>query len=629
LPAYYTSFNHHTWIALFINSFIHPYLQHQQLFDRYPILLDNTAELPVLRLGPTEILQLLFYRGFDITLMNLQNITTKGVLVALVSLLLIFPAAAHTYVVSQPSESIVGPPSVFDLRNVDGVNYVTSVRDQSGGTCWTHGVMAAIEGNLLMTNIWAATGMTVEPNLAEYHLDWWNGFNEHNNDDTIPKTGGGLTVHMGGDYRLTAAYLARGEGAVYCPAANDDTELDDNWYEEPPNREDDSYQYYYVPDIEWYVAGTNLERIDDIKNTIMTQGVVGTSLCSSSSFMQNNVHYQPPSSTRDPNHAVAIIGWNDSKETQAPQPGAWLVKNSWSSSWGEDGYFWISYYDKHCGQHPEMGIISFQDVQPLPYANFYYHDYHGWRDTLAGVQEALNAFTATEDELMTAVSFFTASDNTNYHAIIYDNFENGELEGELAESHGVINHTGLHTIPFESPVRLRGEDDFYIYLQLLGGGHPYDRTSEVPVLLGYQSPSVLVGSAAQPGESYYRENGQWLDLYNYAEIPYPGTANFCMKALTVPQEMQIDVTGGFGISVEIQNNGESDLTNVAWSIELEGLVLFQQNHGGTITLLPAGGTIHVDTGLLFGFGSADVRVQVDSTEKEYQMLLLGPIAIKQ
>lgn len=412
-------------------------------------------------------------------------------------------------------------PSTFDLRNADGKNYVSTVKNQSGGTCWTHGTMAAIESNLMITGMWDSQGESGEANLAEYHLDWWNGFNQHFNRDISPKTGG-LTVHQGGDYKVAAAYLARGAGVV--------REIDGQSYQTPPKENTAAYRFYYVRDIEWLDAGDQLETIASIKQTLKENGVIGTALTWDSKYYANGTFYQPNSSHEKPNHAVSIIGWDDKKITQAAKPGAWLAKNSWGSGWGSKGYFWISYYDKVTGHHPEMGAVAFKNTERLSYSNIYSHDYHGWRDTKP-VSEAFNAFTAKGNpqgrEKLKSVSFYTTEDETEFSVKVYRSFIDGELRDLVSVRDGVMPHRGFHTTDLAWPVYLTTGETFYVAVSLMRGGHAFDKTSNVPLLLG-GGGRPIVESRAKPGESFYRAASGWIDLTK--DDP---SANFCIKALTI------------------------------------------------------------------------------------------------
>jgi C1A family cysteine protease len=425
---------------------------------------------------------------------------------------LIFSAFISTFVFALPSQ--------FDLRDWDGKSLVSKVKSQKGGTCWTHSTMAALESNLMLTGEWAENEGATETDLAEYHLDWWNGFNRHFNPDG---GGGGLTVHQGGDYLVASAFLSRG-GAI--------RNSDGQSYSSAPKQFSDSYHTYYARDIEWYDAGPNLERIDSMKQALMEGGAMGTALSWAGSFYSSssNSFYQSPSSSKEANHAVAIVGWDDNKKTSAPKPGAWLIKNSWGSDWGNQGYFWISYYDKVAGRHPQMGAVSFKNVERLKYSRIYSYDTHGWRDTMKDTFEAFNAFTSQskegEKETLSSVSFYTTEDDTEYAIDIYGSFENGELRNVLSRHLGTQAKRGFHTVDLEAPVSLEAGQQFYVSVKLSRGGHAFDRTSNVPVLLG-SSQRVTVPSSANPGESYYRKDGAWVDLTQFNK-----SANFCIKALT-------------------------------------------------------------------------------------------------
>lgn len=421
-------------------------------------------------------------------------------------------------------------PPYFDLRNFDGNDFVSSVKTQQGGTCWTHAVMAAMESNLMRCGNWPLYEADAEPDLAEYHLDWWNGFNTFYNRDFGFETEQGLEVHYGGDYRVAAAYLSRGDGAV--------RDSDAQSFDSPPAYRDSAYHYYYPKNILWFKLKDDLSNIDVIKRQIMEHGAMGTCMFVGTEFLDDSTNgsfYQPPTDPNDPNHAIAIVGWNDTISTAAPMPGAWLCKNSWGESWGSvwngQGYFWISYYDKHAGRHPEMGAVSFQNVGIMDYDTVYYHDYHGWRDTL-NINNAANIFIAEGRDTVKAVSFYAAADSVMAQIAIFRSLSRLKSDHPDITQDVFLSHSGFYTVEVETPFICAPEDTFIAAVRLDRGGHAYDRSSTVPVLLDI--PAVyartqqegFVPSSAAPGQSLYEHNGQWLDLYDL-----DNSANFCIKVL--------------------------------------------------------------------------------------------------
>ena len=82
---------------------------------------------------------------------------------------------------------------------------------------------------------------------------------------------------------------------------------------------------------------------------------------------------------------------------------------------------------------------------------------------------------------------------------------------------------------------------------------------------------------------------------------------------TTPPTLSITITGGFGVSATIKNIGTTDVTNIDYTINLDGkLIFFGKSKNGTIATLAAGEETTVKD-IAIGFGSTGIAITADDT----------------
>lgn len=80
--------------------------------------------------------------------------------------------------------------------------------------------------------------------------------------------------------------------------------------------------------------------------------------------------------------------------------------------------------------------------------------------------------------------------------------------------------------------------------------------------------------------------------------------------------IELAVAGGFGVTATIKNNGMINITNINWSISLDGtLVFIGKSTTGTIPTILMGDEESVKSKLIMGFGKTNIVVQATCDEE--------------
>ncbi|MBI9068515.1 MAG: PKD domain-containing protein [Salinivirgaceae bacterium] len=217
-------------------------------------------------------------------------------------------------------------PTAFDWRDNNGHAYIGDARDQGGcGSCYAFGAAAAAEGTYNF-----ATG-SYDGNVADFsesYIAWCLG-------SISP-----YSSHFGGcsgadyDYYELQALVDIGIcDESYFPYSDANNQSCPSAATNAPKTKFEN----------WYRV--NSSDVDAIKTAIMTYGVVDAAVYVTTSFQSysGGVWFDNNNSCSNgayttTNHAIALVGWG----YDATYGDYWILRNSWGTSWGENGYMRIA-----------------------------------------------------------------------------------------------------------------------------------------------------------------------------------------------------------------------------------------------------------------------------------------------
>lgn len=388
-------------------------------------------------------------------------------------------------------------PSAYDYRKTGRAPQIGN--QGSLGTCWAFASLKALESSLL-------PGKSLE--LSVDHMTLHNSFS--------------MSQDAGGEYTMSMAYLLAWQG----PVLESEDPYGDGY------SPDGLKPCLHVQDIQILPA----KDYEAIKQAVYRYGGVQSSLYTSMrNYQSESVYYNRTTNSycyigdEKPNHDSVIIGWDDNYSKDnfnmgLEGDGAFICTNSWGEDFGDQGYFYVSYYDTNIGVHN----IVYTGVEPADnYDHNYQSDLCGWVGQIGYGRDSAwfaNAYTAGKGENLEAAGFYATDQNTDYELYVARHL--GEKADQtfgqrVKVAEGRLRYAGFYTIPLDQKIVLDDGEKFAIIVKITTPGTVH------PVAIEYDAGDGMAQIDLSDGEGYLSFDG---DKWEHVEETQK--CNVCLKAYT-------------------------------------------------------------------------------------------------